>query len=218
MKVVVVSDGPFGERAYDTIKKEFECEYIVLDIPKPESIDDFTEFPNEQLEKIKSADILITYTLNPDITFDLVEQVYDNVGYVIVGAWKGKGLKNQLESFKNVICPDIMCELVENGNKIFDEFVSKFGKPKVEIKVENNIATKIKVIRGSPCGGTNFVAKDLLGKNILDISTKAGLRIQHYPCRAGRIRLFSDEESGRYKAATFHHDAFEKALKKRVNK
>ncbi|WP_459202583.1 DUF166 domain-containing protein [Methanococcus sp. CF] len=215
MRVVVVSDGPFGERAYDTIKKEFECEYLILNIPKPESIDDFTEFPNEQLAKIKSADILITYILNPDITIDLIEQVRKCVRFTIVGAWKGKGLKNQLESFKNVICPDIMCELVENGNEIFDEFVSKFGKPEVEIKVENNIATEIKVIRGSPCGGTNFVAKDLIGQNISDISTKAGLRIQHYPCRAGRIRLFSDEESGRYKAAQFHHDAFEKALKKK---
>jgi len=214
MKVAVVSDGPFGERAFETIKKEFECEYIILNISKPASIDELTEIPKEQLEKINGADIVVTYTLNPDLTIDLIEQIHENVEYVIVGAWKGKGLKNQLESFGNVICPEIMCELVENGNLAFDKFVSKFGKPEVELIVENDIVKEIKVIKGSPCGGTEFVSKDLIGKNIKDLPTLAGLRIQHYPCRAGRIRPFSEEESGRYKAATYHHDAFENAIKK----
>ncbi|ABR54211.1 Protein of unknown function DUF166 [Methanococcus vannielii SB] len=214
MNVKIVSDGPFGERAYETIKKKFECEYIILDTVKPASIDELAEIPKEQLEKINNSDIVITYILNPDLTLDLVEQIFGKVKYIIIGAWKGKGLKNQLESFENVVCPEIMCELEENGNPIHDEFVSKFGKPKLDIIVENDIVKKINVLRESPCGGTDFISKDLLGKNVKEIATLAGLRIQHYPCRAGRIRLFNEEESGRYKAATYHHDAFENAIKR----
>ena len=33
LKVVVVTDGPYGERANETISKSFECEFLKLEPP-----------------------------------------------------------------------------------------------------------------------------------------------------------------------------------------
>ena len=42
---------------------------------------------------------------------------------------------------------------------VFDEFTSKIGKPKVDIKLEDGqIIAIINVVRSSPCGSTSFVA------------------------------------------------------------
>ena len=46
-----------------------------------------------------------------------------------------------------------------------------------------------------------------------NVPTEAGLKLQHYPCRAAKMRLFSDEECKKEMASGFHRDAFEEALK-----
>jgi hypothetical protein len=45
------------------------------------------------------------------------------------------------------------------------------------------------------------------------LPTEAGLKLQHYPCRASKMRLFSDEECKKQMASGHHSDAFEEALK-----
>ncbi len=40
IKVVIVTDGPYGDRAYDTIKKEFETKFIELEQPTSIFMDD----------------------------------------------------------------------------------------------------------------------------------------------------------------------------------
>jgi hypothetical protein len=37
--------------------------------------------------------------------------------------------------------------------------------------------------------------------------------LQHYPCRAPKFRLFTDEECKKEMAANLHKNAFEEALK-----
>jgi hypothetical protein len=77
----------------------------------------------------------------------------------------------------------------------------------------------ITVLRSSPCGSTAFVAGYLkekyVGKNpnIEEFPLEAGLKLQHYPCRAAKVRLFSDEECKKEMASGFHRDAFEDAIK-----
>lgn len=213
LKILIVTDGPYGERTYENIKKEFETEFIELEAPSMIFADKI-EIPPEKLEKIRSADILITYTLHPDLTLELVEKVHKDVEWIIIGIWKGEGFKKQLLSFGNVTAPETMCSLQENGNPTFDKFVSKFGKPKVEIDIDKNIIKNIRVLRCSPCGATNFVAEELKGETIKDLPIKAGLKIQHYPCRAPKINIFSEDECKKEMAATLHSEAFEKALKR----
>lgn len=106
-----------------------------------------------------------------------------------------------------------MCDLEESGDPVFDEFVSNFGKPIVEIEFEGNRVSEVRVLRSSPCGSTFFVAEEMVGENINNLPIKAGLKLQHYPCRAPKMRLFIDE-CKKGIAANFHRDAFVDAIEK----
>ena len=212
LKVAIATDGPYGERAYDCIGKEFDTDFVELEQPVSMFADEI-EIPEDALKRLENADILITYVTHPDLTLDLVELIHDKVEWVIVAAWRGEGFKNQLERLGNVTCPENMCDLQESGNPVFDEFVSKFGRPIVEIELENDKVKEIKVLRSSPCGSTFFVAEEMIGKNLEDLPIKAGLKIQNYPCRAPKMRLFSDDECKKEMAANFHKEAFEDAIK-----
>ncbi|UTB31991.1 MAG: hypothetical protein NKF70_10865 [Methanobacterium sp. ERen5] len=218
LNVVIATDGPYGERAYENINEQFDTEFVELEKPTSMFMDEI-DFPIDALNRIKQANILITYTQHPDLTLDLVDQVNSDVDHIIVAAWKGEGFKNQLERYENVNCPNIMCELEENGNEVFDTFTSKIGKPKVDIKLEDGKIAIIDVIRSSPCGSTKFVvdyiSEKYFGSNDLEnIPTEAGLKLQHYPCRAAKMRLFSDEECKKEMASSLHQEAFEEAFQK----
>ncbi|NYB51334.1 MAG: hypothetical protein HVN35_02030 [Methanobacteriaceae archaeon] len=217
LKVSIATDGPYGDRAYDTIKKEFDTVLIQLEQPSSMFIDDI-EIPEKDVKLIEDANILITYTTHPDLTLELVERFADKVDWIIVAAWRGDGFKNQLEIHENVLCPYIMCELEENGDLIFDKFASDIGKPKVVLKLDGNKMKDILVLRSSPCGSTSFVAdyikENYLGKELdsENLPTEAGLKLQHYPCRAAKMRLFTDEECKKEMASGLHRDAFEEAI------
>jgi len=218
LNVVIVTDGPYGERAYENIKEKFDTEFLELEKPKSMFMDEI-DIATEELNKIKQANILITYTQHPDLTLDLVELVNEYVDQIIIAAWSGEGFKNQLEMYENVTCPYIMCELEENGNEVFDTFTSKIGKPKVDITLENGKIAIIDVVRSSPCGSTKFVCDYISEKyfgsdDLENVPSEAGLKLQHYPCRAAKMRLFSDEECKKEMASSLHKDAFEEALNK----
>ena len=213
IKIAIVTDGPYGERAYATIKEEFETEFVVLEPPAGTFVEE-VEIPPEELEKIKSADLVITYILHPDLSLDLVDLIHSQVDWIIVGAWRGEGFKNQLLNYGNVTCPENMCDLTEKGNPTFDQFVAKFGRPVVHISCQGDRVVDIRVERCSPCGSTYFVAQELRGEKTANLPIKAGLKIQHYPCRAPKMRLFTDDECKKELAANFHKDAFQEALEK----
>ena len=219
LKVAIVTDGPYGERAYDNIKNEFNTVFIELNEPLSLFIDEI-EIPVEKIKEIEKANILITYTLHPDLTLELVERFSDVVDWIIVASWRGEGFKNQLESYGNVVCPYIMCELDKIGDPLYDKFVSNIGKPEVYFKLEGDKLSDVVVLKSSPCGSTEFVAEFIKdkysGKTMETLETnnipiEAGLKLQHYPCRAAKLRLFSDEECKKLKASNLHKDAFEEA-------
>ncbi|MCG2827999.1 DUF166 domain-containing protein [Methanothermobacter sp. K4] len=211
VRVAIVTDGPYGERAHKNICEEFETDFIELEAPTGIFADE-VEIPHEKIGQIVSADIVITYILHPDLTLELVDRIHNDVDWIIVGAWRGEGFRNQLLGYGNVTAPENMCDLEENGNPSFDEFVSKFGKPVVEVDVEDDIVKEIRVLRCSPCGATRFVAEELVGTEVKDLPVRAGLKIQHYPCRAAKMRLFADDECKKELAARTHCEAFERAL------
>ena len=78
IKVAIVTDGPYGDRAYDTIKKEFDTDFIELEQPTSMFMDDI-EIPEKNVKQIEDANILITYTTHPDLTLELVERFADKL-------------------------------------------------------------------------------------------------------------------------------------------
>lgn len=220
LKVAILTDGPYGDRAFETINQEFNTVFLELEQPSSMFVDDI-EIPEKDLKLLEDINILITYTTHPDITLELVERFADKVDWVIVAAWKGDGFKNQLEAYENVICPYIMCELEKNNNPSFNEFVSKIGKPILDLTLDGDKLKDVTILRSSPCGSTKFVA-DYIKEKYLDriidpenIPIEAGLKLQHYPCRAAKMRLFSDEECKKQMASGFHRDAFQEAISRK---
>ena len=206
LNVAIVSNGKYGERAQKIISKKFNCDFIKLDY--------FGDFENitidkNQLEKLKKYDIIITYITNPDLTYILIDNLKNsNNVFVLVGAWKGKGFKKQLEKYNNVYCPELMCNFNENNlkEKIKDypqikEFLNYFGTPKVNIYLdEHNIIKNIEIKKEALCGSTVETLNEFLNKKCdKDLLTNIGLRVQHF-CRAGRIRIFSEKEGKKSRA------------------
>ena len=64
LKIAIATDGPYGERAFENIKKEFNTEFIELEQPTSMFMDEI-DIPEGALAKIKEANILITYTQHP---------------------------------------------------------------------------------------------------------------------------------------------------------
>ncbi|RBQ22683.1 Thymidylate synthase [Candidatus Methanobinarius endosymbioticus] len=216
MKIAIVRDEQsFGERVYQNINKEFETEIIEISSPSGIFIDEI-EIEKEKINQIISFDLVITYIKQPDMTLELINQIHDKVSWIIVGIWRGEGFKNQLLKYKNVFVPDNMCELEGNFNDpIINKFLEKFGKPEIKINCQGERIVEIEVLRGSPCGATEFIAKDMIGKEIKNkegLAKHAGLRVQHYPCKRHKLRLFSDEDSHKQVASKLHQEAVEKAL------
>jgi len=215
IKVIVVTDGPYGDRTFDTICEDFETVFLEIDEPESMFMDE-VEVPEDILNELKSADLVISYILHPDLVLEMVEQIHEDVGWIIVAAWRGEGLKNQLEAFGNVSCPETMCELEENGDPVYDEFVSKYGKPVLEIELEGNKVKDVCVIRSAPCGSTHYVSKEMVGEDVDNLPTRAGLKVQLFPCRAPKLRLFVDE-CKKGLASNFHSQAFQEAIDKKRN-
>ena len=210
MDVATISEGKYGDRATGVIGKKFNCDFLKINYAG--DFEDI-EIDRAQLNELKKYDVIITYIINPDLTYALINEIH-NINeklnkkiFVIVGAWRGEGFKKQLESFGNVICPDLMCNLDEHDLKDkldkypqLKEFLKYFGKPIVNIYLDNNIIKDIDVIRESPCGSSSetlqeFIGKEFNEKTLIDI----GLRVQHF-CRAGKLRVFVEKEGKKSRA------------------
>ncbi|XRO76393.1 DUF166 family protein [Methanocaldococcus sp. 10A] len=206
MKVAILTDGTYGERAYKIIKSKFPCDFITVNY-----YGDFDEITisDDDIQKLKNYDLFITYTLNPDLTYELVRKIKElnNKAFVLVGAWKGEGFKKQIERIGNAFCPYLMCDIDEDGLKDYldnypqlKEFLKYFGKPKVKLYVKNNKIGKIDILREASCGSTSETLKEFIGKEFNDKTLiDIGLRVQHF-CRAGKIRLFVEKEGKKTKA------------------
>ena len=206
VRVAILTDGVYGERAYKTIKSKFPCDFITV-----KYCGDFDEITisEDTIEKLKDYDLYITYTLNPDVTYEIVKKIKEinNKAFILVGAWKGGGFKKQLESFGNAFCPYLMCDIDEtqlidclNNYPQLKEFLKYFGRPKVELYIKNNKIEKIDILREAPCGSTSETLKEFIGREFNDKTLiNIGLRVQHF-CRAGKIRIFVEKEGKKTKA------------------
>lgn len=188
LKVGLVSDGKYGERAFENIKKRFEVVWILVpDIPSNIMLDDDLELD------IPDCDIYISYVRHPDIIIELAELQKP----LILGVLPGVGLLNQVRN-KNpqVIHAPTMCSL-ENDTGIpeVDEFTTFYGRPSYEPKIDQDgTFREIMVKRSSLCGSSEAGAEFLLGKefNIENLQNFA-LRVCH-ECRAPRFGHTCDKE------------------------
>ncbi|MGV9199049.1 MAG: DUF166 family protein [Promethearchaeia archaeon] len=184
----LITDGKYGERAYENFKKDFPTKWIeVPEIPSTVMLDEGLDL------EIPDCDLYVSYVRHPDIILELAELHKP----LILGITPGIGLLNQAQEINpKVVGPRTMCSLTsDTGIPEVDEFAKYFGKPKFHVKLDNTRTIKtIKVNRVSPCGsseaGANFIKDKKLS---VDNLQELALHVCH-ECRAPRFGHTCDKE------------------------
>lgn len=188
IKVGVISDGKYGTRAFENIKKQFETEWILVpEIPLNIMLDDDIDVD------VPECDLYISYVRHPDVILQMVELQKP----IILGVLPGVGLYQQAKGInRRVIHAPTMCSLESNtGIPEVDAFTEYFGKPIYELTVnEKEKITNVKVTRSSLCGSSEAGAKFLVEKAFKeDILQEFALSVCH-ECRAPRFGQTCDKE------------------------
>ena len=121
MKVGIISDGQYGERAFEAIKQVFDTAWILVpDIPATMMIDDDLKL------EIPVCDLYLSYVRHPDIILMLAELNKP----LILGVLPGTGLLRQARGINTrVVGPRTMCSLEpDTGIPEIDEFSRHFGR------------------------------------------------------------------------------------------
>jgi hypothetical protein len=211
----VITRGKYGHRLIDTVKEHSDFSVVTSDLP--ELVPLFIEDPDQYLEalnfdkRVFSAEIVITYSLHPDLT-SAIAKLASRAGVrsLIVPGGPSRASIPELNQISEASGMDIevheICCTLE-PNEFNRPFTDIFGSPSLEVKTKNEKIEDVKVLKGAPCGSTWYMAKEIIGVPLKDAAPKAGLLIQHYPCRAARGDLGGIHESGE-----LHKQAFIKAL------
>lgn len=200
MKIGIVSDGQYGERAYDQIKKRFPTDWILLPFPSSPVVDDIPI-------TIPPCDLYISYLRHPDIAMELVKTGVP----VLLGINHGPGFMAQARNYNPaVIGPETMCSVLPvTGIWPVDEYAKVFGRPVFHVILNGDRVVWCKPIRGSPCGSTAAAAHELNGRELnTDAINRFALSVCHN-CRAPRFGRTCDKE----KAGIIHLEELLAAMK-----
>jgi hypothetical protein len=223
LSIGVITRGKYGRRLLDTITHRTDFTVSSADIPP--TLPDFIDDPAPIVDNLDidpgvlSSDLLITYSLHPDITPEIVERAASAGAKAIIipGGWAGAGSPNQMKEISaqygtRILVEDICCDIgsdTDSTDPIINEFVSVLGSPRLEVQLGDGKISDVKVLCGAPCGSTWWMAKHLKGVPVSEAPAWAGLLVQQYPCRAVRGMA-----GGIHNSAELHKSAMEAAIKK----
>lgn len=200
VKIGIVSDGQYGERAYEQIQKRFQTEWILLPFPSSPVVDEIEL-------SIPVCDLYISYLRHPDIAMELIRRGIP----VLLGVNLGPGFITQAHEYNPaVIGPETMCSVLPNtGFWQINEYAKVFGRPVFYLIMDGNRIDWCKIIRGSPCGSTDVAASVISGREFdQEVMNHFALSICHN-CRAPRFGKTCDKE----KAGIIHLEALLTSMK-----
>jgi len=120
LSIGVITRGKYGRRLLDTITHRTEFTVSSADIPPtlPDFIDNPASFVDNLDHSVLSSDLLITYSLNPDITSEIVERAASAgaKAVIIPGGWARAGDLEEMKEISaqygtRILVEDICCEI-----------------------------------------------------------------------------------------------------------
>lgn len=186
MRVCIVSDGAYGDRAFEQCLARFPAEFTLVEPIPPTVVDDVAI-------EVPEADLYLSYLRSPAQALALVEKGRP----VILGVSFGPGFLRQARGINPaVVAPETMCSLEPpTGSDAIDAFARAFGRPAFAPTVLDGKLVRLDVVRGSPCGSTVAAAAELAGQYLSPETLRHfGLRICHH-CRAPRLGRTCDKET-----------------------
>lgn len=216
----VITRGKYGRRLLDTITHHTDLRVTSAEIPPtlPDFIDEPAIFVNNlDLDPgVLSSDLLITYSLHPDITPEIVERAAraGTKAVIIPGGRARAGDPGQMKEISQqydirIMVEDICCQIGNDTDPIINEFASVLGSPKFEVQIKDRKIIDVNVICSAPCGSTWWMAEHIKGLPVSEAPAWAGLLVQQYPCRAARGLT-----GGIHTSAEFHKRVMEAAIEK----
>lgn len=207
MKVLVIYESIYGERIYKNIRAKAPEDWEVFMWQPPVINEQVVDDPEVYLpEEMPSSDLIMHLAENAQAA-QLIPDVVEKTGAqgVIVSIdssdWVPLGLRNQLRRELNkmgaeVVFPEPLCSLdVDSAgfgdvnqpytSAIISRFAEHFGRPKLRVALDGEgLIEEVEVLRGSPCGSTEYTVKRIKNRPAEGIIPKAGLMCLHYPCLA----------------------------------
>jgi thymidylate synthase len=197
LRILMIIQGSYGQRMVDNIRKhappDWNVEHIVLQTNLPAIIDDSDEYLPE---KLPESDLLISLGEEQGVA-QMIPDIVEKSGAKAVIApadnrvWLPAGLARQIKQKLEkkgveMVYPVPFCMLSEKSseNTYIREFARYFGRPDVDIELDNEYVLKLTVKRDAPCGSTGYVAEHLPGTRIGEAVEQAGLMHHQYPCLA----------------------------------
>lgn len=197
MKILAIVQGNYGRRMAETWQRSGPAGWEIKTLEITSSLPPMIEDPSEFLpENCPATDLLISLGEHPGVAELLPDIARGSNARAVIApvdnrAWLPPGLARQLERALAkkevaVIFPTTFCALTEDDsdNPLILTFARLFGRPEIEISVQNDRVHEVRVIRGAPCGCTDFVARELKGTKIMDAEEKSGILHHNYPCLA----------------------------------
>jgi len=226
MRILIAIQGHYGQRIADNIRKcgptGWKVHTFTFEQDLPAIIDDAEEFLPKDLPR---ADLLISLGEHPGIAQMIPDMVKKSDAKAVIApadnrTWLPPGLamqiKRKLESMGvDMVYPVPFCTLSEKDsqNPLIVEFAKYFGRPDVDIELDNDKIKRVIVIRGAPCGCSRYVADGLVGIWERDAVEKAGLLHHQYPCLSTMVMDQEFEDTLMHRAGLMTKLAAEKAIK-----
>jgi len=225
MRLIVFTQGAYGERILENLRRRAPQDWVIEDSVIPGDLPTMIEEPEGIVEGMGlggSWDLVLFMGESPS-AFTLLPSILEKlkVGAVIAPVddynWLPLGLERQIggeieEIDVDIVFPRTFCTLTPVGVPSIDVFAELFGAPGLKVEVIDGKVSGVDVLRGAPCGSTHYMAEKLPGTKIGDAKPRAGTLVQIYPCLASRRvdRFFGDAPI--HVAGKIAEKALEKAL------
>lgn len=157
----------------------------------PPVLDDAAEYLPAELG---AGDLIIAINLHPELLLEIPRAVGGGSVRALIAPiedpnWVKPGLQRQVtrvcaENELETAFPKPFCSLVPQTPTIA-EFCEQFrvGVPTFRFRVEEGRLVGAEVVRGSPCGLSHFVARELVGRPADEsLVERAGVLHHSYPC------------------------------------
>jgi hypothetical protein len=196
MRIFAVTQGEYGDRIVRNIKRNSPSHWLVEKYTVPRNLPIIIDEPNDFLPKNPPmVDLLIPLSESPSLAqlipdFAKITKTRAVIVPIDNHNWVPSGMRNQIikeldKSNLPHVFPKPFCTLEpKTENAIINSFARFFGKPELKITVENKIIKKVEVLRGAPCGCSNFVAEKLVGVSEDNAVLQSGIFFHNYPCLA----------------------------------
>lgn len=206
LRVLLVTQGQWGERIAANISANAPSNWTVHSWAAPRVIPPVVDDPEDFLpETFPDSDLVVALGDVPGLA-QLIPDVVSMAGAKAViapidrNASLPGGLARQLENWLgeqgvDVVFPKPFCSLTETRlnrtplvkeyhNDLIAQFAAYFGKPELEIEVEDGRIASVTVQRDAACGCARHVAEQLPGTPVDDAVEEAGMIHHHFPCLA----------------------------------